>query len=86
MKLTQDQRDENAELRIRVYSNLDPYLGQGNMNPVTLCELLGYKNLADMKTNFTFRDIEICRALSGPHGLTIYKMLLIRDKAETSPP
>lgn len=82
MKLTQDQRHENAVLRIKVYENLDQYLGQGNANPATLCDLLGYKNLADMKANFTKKDINICQALAGPYGLTIYRMLLIQK----SPP
>lgn len=87
MTLTREQREKNAVLRMMVYANLDKYLGEGEMNPISLSILLGYndKEWDTMKDNFSDRDVELCRALAGPHGYTVYKMLLIRkaDQCES---
>jgi len=80
--LTTKQRDEYASLRIEVYVKIDSYLGVGKFYPFSLAWLLEYKNYKGMKDNFNDKDASICRALSGPHGYTIYKMLL----AKRSPP
>lgn len=81
MALTDDQRHENAILRISVYNNLDQHFGNSFMNPFMLSELLGYKDFSTMRNNFTSRDIRLCRALAGPYGYTIYRMLLAQNQA-----
>jgi len=62
-----------------VYANLDQHFSNGFMNPSKLSELLGYnKDFNTMRDNFTARDARLCRALAGPYGYTIYRMLLTR--------
>ena len=43
-----------------------------------LGELLGYKSYEDLAFNQTEDDNRVLEALAGPHGYTIYKMLLIK--------
>lgn len=86
MRLTGKQRTENAWLRMEVYKKLQEFNKEDDGAQSELMSILGYESLIEMQDNFTDKDIGICRALSGPHGLTIYKMLLIRDEAKTSPP
>ena len=78
MVLIVTQRSENAELRCLVYLNLAKYGLE--FNPVELTALLGYKDFTDMKINFSSKDIERCRALAGPYGYTIYRMLLAQNQ------
>ncbi len=80
--MDQNQRYENAVLRIRVYANLDRYLGKNVMNPASLAELLGYKDkkLSTMKEKFSPHDIRLCQTLAGPYGYTIYRMLLAQNQ------
>ena len=86
MKLTEKQRTDNAWLRMEVYTKLQEFNKEDDRALLELISILGYENLVEMQDNFTDKDANICRALSGPYGLTIYKMLLIRKHEDEPPP
>jgi len=71
-----EQRNNFALLRMKVYHNLE-VLGI-SIKPLELARLLGHESYDEMKYRFSQQDVAICRALAGPHGFTIYKMLLAR--------
>ena len=69
-----EQRTYNSNLRCAVYLKFPDEIPSVD----ALVKLLGYKDFTDMQRNFTSEDINICRALAGPHGYTIYKMILAK--------
>jgi len=62
---------------MKVYYNLK-VLGI-SIKPLELARLLGYETYDEMKNRFSSQDADICRALAGPHGYTIYKMILAKN-------
>jgi hypothetical protein len=70
-KPDKEQRSYNAKLRGEVLDALQ-------LDIIGLTDLLGYETLLHMQENFTQDSVDICRALAGPYGFTIYKMILIR--------
>lgn len=72
-----EQRISNSSLRCRVYETFDKT--DTVIGTTELAALLGYKDFFEMKHNFTQNDADICRALVGPYGWTIYQILLIKN-------
>jgi len=50
-----------------------------------LAELLGAEDTDSFKDNPTEREQNLMKALAGPHGYTIYKMLLANNKTSNIP-
>lgn len=72
-------------LRTQVYTMLRQWKDQGKEVPYQygeglkfLTKLLGYKNTTDFIAQVTEEDMQILKALIGPHGWAIYKMLEAR--------
>lgn len=50
-----------------------PHFSSGHVS-----HLLGYKDAADMADNWKDTDLETLKRLCGPHGFTLYKVLLVQ--------
>ncbi len=43
-----------------------------------IADILGYKDVKDMAENWNEKSTDTLKLLCGPHGFTIYKMLVIK--------
>lgn len=43
-----------------------------------IAHILGYENATDMLNNWKPRSSQLCAAMQGEHGLTVYKALLAK--------
>jgi hypothetical protein len=69
------------KLRAKCYEVLPYYLKDFKDPPdelITLSELLGYQTFVDMLDFKEEKDIPIMESLIGPHGYSIFKMLIIK--------
>lgn len=82
--------DEMFNWRIMAYQQFHTWLREGKQfgfSPMSgsgvkvLAEVLGYANPEECKANMTDADVEIIKALIGPHGWAIYKALMARQGA-----
>jgi len=69
-------------LRVECFNVLRTITGRDGPKRFLLAKLLGKRTWVSAMQEFTEEDQQTCRALLGPHGKTIYKMLLIQRGLE----
>jgi len=73
---------DNANLRVECFGVLRTITGRDGPKRFLLAKLMGKTSWISVLRDFTEEDQQTCRALLGPHGKTIYKMLLIQHDLE----
>ena len=68
--------------KLRQWGYLDK---AGSPSLLALAELLGAEDIKQFADNPTERQRNLMKALVGPHGYTIYKMLLANNKTSNIP-
>ena len=74
--------NDAAALRSRCFTALRIITGREGPKRFLLAKLMGKTSWISVLRDFTEEDQQTCRALLGPHGKTIYKMLLIQHDLE----
>lgn len=69
-------------IRIDAFGALRRITGRTGAKRFLLAKLLGHADWVDSIKHFNAEDAEVCKALCGPHGHTVFRLLLLKQGIE----